>query len=300
VFPRAIGNGSVGDAELLDSRDRSGTTPRHNPLAEADGLVRDVLAAVRNLEQLLRSPLIGRRALVSVIPGLEELCHPLHASIDELLGYASAGDAASTGAAVRALSAQIGATCERLRSALAEATASAMDAKARLAFEVEVRAVGVELHGVRQLMTLLRRATEAPYAEVDLDIREVVREVFAAASRRDPHLSNRVPVVTCFQGESFGLRGSPQIVMPLLGIGLALVHRAVQGSTSLEAVCRPGQPVVIHISPEPAQGEIHSFDPPTLIGPSLICAETAARLMGARFDFRAERVTMSCPALSAV
>lgn len=290
---RVDGFGSASEAEALDARERLGSGPRLNPLAEANGLVRDVLAAVRNLENLLRSPLVGPRALAPVIPGLHELCDPLQASVDEIHRYVEATTTTPTIEPVQALAAQIRATCDRLRLALEQASASAMDAKARLAFEAEIQEVGADLNSVRQLMTLLAHATDAPEGEVDLDVREVVSEVFETASRREPWLSKQVPVVISFSGESFGLRARAQVVVPLIGIGLALVHRAVLGPLSLDAISRPGHPPFIVISGRPpGQGDGRVFEPPPLTAPSVVCAETAARLIGARFEVRPDRVTI--------
>jgi hypothetical protein len=287
-------NGMGGGAEILDARERIGSGPRLNPLAEANGLVRDVLAAVRNLENLLRSPLVGPRALAPVIPGLSELCVPLQASVEEIHRYVQATAATSTTDAVHALADQIRATCDRLRLALEQAGASAMDAKARLAFEAEVQDIGGDLNSVRQLMTLLALATDGPAVDMDLDVREVVREVFATASRREPRVSRQVDVTVSFAGDSFALKSRAQVVMPLIGIGLALVHRSVAGPLSLDVISQPGHPPFLVISGRPGHtGESQGFEPPPLTAPSLLCAETAARLIGVTYDMRPERLTIA-------
>src|SRR5215510_286862 len=64
-------------------RSRSESSLRLAPLIEARGVLRDVLAAVRNLEDLLRSPRVGPRALAQIIP---ELKAPLLVSVDQILG----------------------------------------------------------------------------------------------------------------------------------------------------------------------------------------------------------------------
>jgi hypothetical protein len=295
VRDRADRLGSVSEAETLDARERIGSGPRLNPLAEANGLVRDVLAAVRNLENLLRSPFVGPRALAPVIPGLHELCDPLLASADEIHRHVDATATGSTTEAVHALSTQIRATCDRLRFALARAGASAMDAKTRLAFEAEIQEVGAELNSVRQLMMLLAHATDAARAEIDLDMREVVREVFELASRRDPRTSRAVPVVVSFSGDPCLLNASAQVVAPLIAIGLALVDRAVKSTLALDAICLPDAPPFVVISGRSGRGDGQVFEPPPLTAPSVVCAETAARLVGASFEVRPERVTLVWP-----
>ena len=294
---RANGLGSGSEVDALDARERFGSGPRLNPLAQANGLVRDVLAAVRNLENLLRSPLVGPRALAPVIPDLRELCGPLQESVNEIHSYVKATTTTATIGAVQALSEQIRATCDRLHLALERASASAMDAKARLAFEAEIQDVGADLNSVRHLMTLLAHAIDSPQTEVELDVREVIREVFETASRRDPRQSRQVPVVVSVSGESFGLRACAQVVMPLIGIGIAVVHRSVQGPLALDAISTPGHPPFIVISGRPpGQGDGRAFEVPPLTAPSVVCAETAARLIGASFEVRPDRVTVVLPA----
>jgi hypothetical protein len=293
---RANGFGSANEAAALDARERAGSGPRLNPLAEANGLVRDVLAAVRNLENLLRSPLVGSRVLAPVIPDLHELCDPLQASVAEIHRYVNATTTSSTIDAVQALSAQIRATSDQLRLALERAGASAMDAKARLALEAEIQGIGADLNSVRQLMTLVANATESPKTAVDLDVREIIREVFEMASRRDPRSSKQVPVVVSFSGDSFGVKARPQVVMPLIATGLSLVHRSVGGPLSLDAISRPGHQGFVVISARPGQeGEGQAFEPPPLTAPSVVCAETAARLIGATFEVKPDRVMIVWP-----
>ena len=72
-----MGGGSSGDL----GRSPSDSSPRLAPLVEARGVLRDVLAAVRNLEDLLRSPRVGSRALAQIIPELKGLGTPLLVSV---------------------------------------------------------------------------------------------------------------------------------------------------------------------------------------------------------------------------
>jgi hypothetical protein len=110
-------------------------------------------------------------------------------------------------------------------------------------------------------------------------------------------MSKQVPVMVSFSGDSFGLKARVQVVMPLIAIGLALVHRAVGGPLSLDVISRPGHPSFIVISGRPGHvGEGQAFEPPPLTAPSLVCAETAARLIGATFEMRPERLTIVWPA----
>src|SRR4051812_34017423 len=62
-----------------------GSSTRLAPLVEGRGVLRDVVAAVRNLEDLLRSPRVGPRALAQVIPELKGFNGPLLLSVDQIL-----------------------------------------------------------------------------------------------------------------------------------------------------------------------------------------------------------------------
>src|SRR5260221_4474784 len=75
--PRAGGGANGGGRAPSDS------SPCLASLVEARGVLRDILAAVRNLEDLLRSPRVGPRALAQIIP---ELKTPLLVSVDQILG----------------------------------------------------------------------------------------------------------------------------------------------------------------------------------------------------------------------
>jgi len=74
-----------GEAVLEDVRSPIESSAHLAPLAESRGIVRDALAAIGNLEHLLRSPRVGPRALAQVIPGLRGLCDPLLASVEQML-----------------------------------------------------------------------------------------------------------------------------------------------------------------------------------------------------------------------
>jgi hypothetical protein len=262
-------------------------------LAEACGVVRDALASVRNLEHLLRSPRVGARAIAQVIPSLKASCDPLAVSVDQILEQVRAVANGSVEVATAELEAFVPGVVERLRAALDERAGTAIDAKGRLAFENAIVLVGAELNSVRQLLDLLVRATER--SATDLSILEVIHETFSASSRPGPP-RNPIRVVASYETDGSDFRASPQILMPLISIGIAMVHRAADEPISLEAICMQGEPVQIIISHSGARGtEEYSFEPPLIVPPTLVSAQTAARLAGGTFVAGEGRAALCWP-----
>src|SRR4051812_6692903 len=96
-----------GDIELQVPRLHSSAAPRPAALVEANGVVRDVVAAIHNLEHLLRSPRVGPRALANVIPDLKGLSDPLVDSVNQILAYLRVTAGAPVDAAALELSAYV-------------------------------------------------------------------------------------------------------------------------------------------------------------------------------------------------
>jgi hypothetical protein len=279
---------------VADARERVPSSPRLAPLAEARGVLRDALASLRNLEHLLRSPRVGPRALSQVIPDLRELCDPFEASVGEIMLHV--GEKAGASGAARALAQHARLACARLRQALDQASSSMMGAKPRLAFEAQVEQAGTELNAVRRLTDLLSRAMEQ--AETELDIEEVVSESFSVSSKLDPMSPNMVTVVSSFPEGSYALYASPQVIVPLVALGIGVVQKGPGDRISVEGIRREGGPVVLTISHDPREGDVHVFSPPLLIAPTIACAEAAAHLAGGAFAVTGERVTITWRASS--
>src|SRR6266496_1662788 len=145
--------------DIEEGRGPAKSGARLSPLVEARGVLRDVLAAVRNLEDLLRSPRVGPRALAPVIPGLKGFCAPLLEAVDDILTHVQQVAPLPVDDAALQLGSYVKEISERLRTALDRASVAALDAKNRLAFEGAVAQVGAELNSVRQLLDLLIHAS---------------------------------------------------------------------------------------------------------------------------------------------
>ncbi|HMI86648.1 MAG TPA: hypothetical protein VK550_21290 [Polyangiaceae bacterium] len=262
-------------------------------LAEARGVVCDALASVRNLEHLLRSPRVGARAIAQLIPGLKGSCDPLAFSVDQILEQVRAVANAPVEGATTELEAFMPGVVDRLRAALDQRSGGAVDAKGRLAFENAIVLVGAELNSVRQLLDLLIRATER--SDTDLSIQEVVHETFVASFRPGPP-RNPITVLASYETDASDFRASPQILMPLISIAIAMVRGAAGEPISLQAICMQDEPVQIIVSRGGPRGtEEYTFEPPLIVAPTLVCAQTAARLAGGTFVADADRGALCWP-----
>src|SRR5882672_469044 len=174
---------------------RADSSPRLAPQVEARGVLRDVLAAVRNLEDLLRSPRVGSRAIAQIIPELKGFGTPLLVSVDQILWSVQQAAELPVDTAVAEVGAFVQALCGRLRASLELALRAPLDAKSRLSFESALAQAGAELNSVRQLLDLLIQATER--SDTKLDIEEVIEVAFSDPPRTNPRAS-LVRVVTAY------------------------------------------------------------------------------------------------------
>jgi hypothetical protein len=265
------------------------------PLDEARGVLRDALAALRNVEHLLRSPKVGSRALAKVIPGLHGVCDPLIGSIDDMLVHVRVSADAPVDEALAAVASFVEGMCQRLRAALDRAgRLRSLDAKSRLSFEGAIARAGIELNSVRQLLDLLIRATS--HCDTELDLEELVQVAFATPASSVNGREVGTTVIATYASDGSGFQASPQVFMPLLAVAIASVRGADSSVVYLEAVCRQGEPVVVTVSREGlADGDVLCFHPPVMTEASLICAETAARLAGGEMRHETGRVVLSWP-----
>ncbi|HEY3595333.1 MAG TPA: hypothetical protein VGL13_15710 [Polyangiaceae bacterium] len=262
-------------------------------MAESRGVVRDVLAAVGNLQHLLRSPRVGGKALAQVIPGLRGQSDSLLASIEQILEHARRAAPTSIEPAATQLHRYATSACELLRIALDRVARQSMDAKTRLSFEADIVKCDAELNSARQLLDLLIHATE--HAETDLFIEEVVRVAFSTGSRSVSG-TNLVRLTASYARDGSGFRASAQVIASLLVIAAGWVRMSSGGQLYLSATCREDEPVVVTISYDgPQDGEQLAFEPPLIVAPTLACAETAARLVHASFEAEADRVVIWLP-----
>jgi hypothetical protein len=289
TYPRLSGEAELED----DARSPVESSTRLAPLSESRGVLRDALAAIANLEHLLRSPRVGPRALAQVIPGLRGLCDPLEASVHQMLAQVRVSAEVPVDGACDQLAGFATTVCNRLRVSLASHTA--LDARSRLAFESSIVREGAELNSVLQLLDLLVRATERSDTELHID--EVVSVLFTPATRPMAR-REAAKVVVSYTGESIGFDANPHVIISLVSIGIAMVH-AAQGTSDdpiyLSALCQDDSLAVAISNDCPLPGKAHLFDPPLIIPPTLECARTAASLISSTFEADLGRVLISRP-----
>jgi hypothetical protein len=262
-------------------------------VAEAQGVLRDVLAALRNLLHLLRSPRVGAKALGQVIPGLRDLCGPLSASADDVRTHLGAvlsevGDED----AVADLSGFVRDASSRLSGVLDWASAADMDAKSRLSFEAQIDRMAAELGTARRLLDLLCRSAER--ADTELDVAEVIQASIAASMRGDQLRADATQVVVAMS-DGAALSASAHVIAPLVAFGIALVRRGPGDTVGVTAAAAAPGTVSITISRGPLEGDVHVFQPPLVVAPVLACAKAAARLGGGRFAFSDGTVRITWP-----
>jgi hypothetical protein len=267
------------------------SSPRLAPLVEGRGVLRDVVAAVRNLEDLLRSPRVGPRALAQVIPELKGFNGPLLVSVDQILQCVQEAAELPVDEAVMEVGAYVHGVGARLHDSLERALGAALDAKTRLSFESSLAQAGAELNSVRQLLDLLIHATER--LETDLDLEEVIDVAFSAPSGNGRRTSP-VRVIASYQRDGSEFRASAGVLVPLVTLAVALAPGHRSDPVFAHAVCRAGEPVVVSLDRDcPAEGDEYSFEPPFVVSPSLVCAQTAARLAAGSLAIEGNRVVMT-------
>lgn len=204
-------------------------------LAAARGAVRDGVAAVEGLAQLLGSRRVGPRGVARALPEVRDGCAALRASLgalDEVIAAEVAGDAEAAAAAGATL-AHAALEVERIEAELggrgADARPAAIDARRRLALEASVRRAAGELAGALELVDLLCASLDPRPTAIDLA--DVLRE----RSATGPPLAPAVQVsAACERAE--GLEADARVVGGL--IELALGAARVAGLESLRITSR--------------------------------------------------------------
>jgi hypothetical protein len=122
------------------------------------GKIRDALAAVHNLETLLKSPRVGASVLAALLPELRASCATLRGAFT-----------ADTRGAKAHLSEFASERLDALEQALTEAGATDIEARERLALEQVVARVSGELDAAVELLDLIERAEAAVPTEHALE-----------------------------------------------------------------------------------------------------------------------------------
>ncbi len=122
-----------------------------SPLTSGPGSMRSALAAVANLEQLLRSRNVAPKSIAQVLPDLEHCCSNLVADFEAMRQALPGARAAHSPAALRAFLTQQAHTFE---TAIRAANRRTLNAAGRLRLENAVIEVSSELAGLLPLVEL--------------------------------------------------------------------------------------------------------------------------------------------------
>jgi hypothetical protein len=195
---------------------------RPSARASAWGAARDALAAVHNLEALLRSASVPHQTILDLIPELRTSADVLRDAFERGHGNEDA-------------SAQVGAygngRVEELRHLL-DATAGAEEARDALASRVHVLAD--ELEATADLLALLERASAPVPTEVSINL--IVRETARmAGTGRGRELVVRFDEAS----PDCVVNADPYVVGPLLSLAVAHAHGSGIGDIAVRARCMP-------------------------------------------------------------
>jgi hypothetical protein len=279
---------------------KSGLPPSSHAFARGSGVLdlergnlRESLAGLRNLAQLLHSLRVGSRPLSNVLPGSRDACDPLRHAMNEILAAAerSLGDDTATSS----LSAYVTPRICELEAALTEAAERPLSVKMRLSLEERVTRLSQELDTARGLFDLLADSI-APRA-IRLDLLELSRQSFSGPPSGGTW--PRETLMATLSGNDSGLEVEvdPRAATSLIAWGVELVASPTD----------PLQIPHIRVSPHedgchilierrgPAPGEDLMLRRRGIIAPTLPSVVTAARANGAvlEFDAAASRFSLT-------
>ncbi len=258
-------------------------TKNESAHASAWGQVRDALAAVHNLETLLRSPRVGSDVLATLLPELVASCGVLRAALD---GNPSPPRVD--------LAAYAGDRLDALEQALREAGTDAVETRARLALEQVLASVRIELDAAVDLLDLSERAHTAKLGE--LSLAELTRAALGMAGSVPPS-SEGILVHVVTDDAACVVLADPHVVARILGGALVRVRTA--GVRDLTVIARCETPnVTLTVTAADASSMAHPSVTTRVmrrIPPTDSILEDAARAMGGRLAASERQVVLSLP-----
>jgi hypothetical protein len=158
----------------MDLPRRPSPPPRGTGLERAHGTLREALAALRNLSNLVRSRKVGPRAILDLVPDVRSACGPLAQVVPEALSLLEPHLEPAALTELRAFLLERGALLAR---ELAVAEDGSMSAKQRLHLEQVLAESWRDLSGSRALLSLL----ESSVYEQDMpsELRELMLQSYS-------------------------------------------------------------------------------------------------------------------------
>lgn len=248
------------------------------------GALRESLAGLRNLAQLLHSLRVASRPLSTVLPAARDACDPLRHATGEIL--AAVRSALGDAAAADQLSAYVSPRMKELELALSDASTRQLSVKLRLSLEELVTRLSQELDTARGLFDLL--ADSISGRPVGLDVLELVRQSFAGPPSGASWPRETLVATLSGDADGFEVEVNPRAATSLIAYGVELVvdmHDAmriphIHVSTTPEGSCN----ILIERDAD-SPGEDLALLRRGIIAPTLPCVAAAARANGATLDF---------------
>lgn len=248
--------------------------PTVEEVDEALGMLGDGIAALANVEALLRSPRISSKALDALIPNLPEHRPRVTEALITVFAYLRGYEALSP--AIDELEAAVVGSRERYGRALSRASLGLRAARERLAFENELSQAIKEFRTGDVLARLLLAATRA--RPTDLELRELIEQAFLS-SRRTIEFPNRGVMATVASSDiPWSLHASPAVLMPLITLAVGVVHEAARSKPSLRVEDGGEGSLLIIISDAELEGDALMLSPPAIIPPVISCVKAAAKM----------------------
>jgi len=202
------------------------TTTREDGFDTAQGYVRDGLASLRNLENLLKSPKIGPRALEKAVAQIHAGCSPFR---DALVSIVDMVGSRKAELPVGSLSDFARDRVDQLCHAVSNAAKKDMGAKSRLRLERQITEVLPDLDVVRELIDLLDSATYS--APTELDLNALLWETLTHRVSPHPNQPEVVPVALSRAAEGATVWTDARVLMPMMSIAFGSV--AHQGAKQM-------------------------------------------------------------------
>jgi hypothetical protein len=243
-------------------------------------MLRNGLGSIRNLELLIKSIKVGQKGLLSAVAAVHADCAPM---IANAIGIAQAlvARGVDTGCAER-LSSALSTSLTDLEAMLAETVdAGRLSVAQRLKLERDLSRCARELGSTLPLVSLIERASGPRPAELTpLDL------IYASSAERgDPQ------AIGVYRGPepregAHAVQVDLEAAKTLVALAVALVmDGAPPGHPRLGFHAQCGSALVTTVELGEAAGTRLAVPALGLSGPSALCAEMAARSLGARFEY---------------
>ena len=254
---------------------KSGESSVADRLDTARGALREALSALRNLDRLLASPVVGSKSLLDVLPEIRAACTALPAKALTVVTAANAR-LPDPHAAVQLLD-YFRLHADRLNKALNSVNTGQLKAKQRLELEEAVRTSLEELDPARALIELI---DEAAWGESTLvELADVVRETFSQQDRGS-HPPNMIPAILAPTHGPVELTVNPRLATRLLPIAVGALPR--KGILPVRvSIGGTEEHACLQFVRELGPGSDLVLTSPRSIPPTAATARTAAEAVGA-------------------